>query len=92
VGDWAREVVRWVDALRWFDAFRWVYVFVMAGYALYAWLKLRDNPLAMFSGGLALSIFGGLSDRLLLEGVGVLVFCYGVFLMRRRRWQRPTSH
>jgi drug/metabolite transporter superfamily protein YnfA len=85
VSDWVRENVRW------FDAFRWVYVLVTAGYALYAWLKLRDTPLAICFGGVALTIFGGLSDRLLLEGVGVLLFCYGIFLGHRRRWQRPSQ-
>jgi len=80
VSDWARAIVAGVNA------FQWVYILCMAGYALYAWLKLRDNPLAIWSGGVALCFFGGLSDLLFLGAVGLLVSGYGFFLMRGRRY------
>jgi hypothetical protein len=82
VSDWAKEIVEWVTAVI------WVYVFFSAGYALYAWFNLRDKPLAIFSGGVALTFSSDLWPVML---VGIAMCVFGAVFLLPRNYVRMTD-
>jgi hypothetical protein len=82
VSDSAREIFWWVDT------FIWAYVFFTAGYALYAWFKLRDKPSAFYFGGMAV-VFS--SDLMPVMVVGLVMSIYGFVRMLPRHYRRMTE-
>ena len=82
MSDSAREIAWWVDAF-----FR-VSAFLMAGYALYAWLRLRDKPVAIQLAGTALMMS---TDLMPVMAVGFVIMICGSVLFHRRNYRRMTE-
>ncbi len=78
----------------WFHIVAPVAGFFCAGYALYAWFKLRDKPTAIQVAGSALIIFSTTAAEWLdvvMMFVGLGVSFYGTRLALRRNYRRMTD-
>ena len=61
--------------------------FLGAGYALYAWFKLRDKPTAIQSAGCSLIVVSTMLAKwfdVVVMFVGLGITCYGLVLTMRR--------
>ena len=72
----------------WFRMLALPMVLLGAGYALYAWFKLRDRPTAMQVAGSTLIVFSTMLEKwfdVVAMFVGLGIACYGLVLAMRRQ-------